>query len=189
MKVVSVLTTESKGGAECAAVDMLDALAARGHETVLITNHPELVAGRAVEARTIELGPKLSRSSYRSLVVRSPLLARRLRKHLSREWPYDVLLMHYKKEQLLAPSLPRRLRPVLAWAEWGPVPKELHTGLPRWAYAAASRQVDVVMTVSEGTRDSVCEVGVRAERVHVVHNALQVERSRFSAAGRELVRA
>lgn len=188
MKIVSVLTTESYGGAEFGAVDMLDALAQRGHETVLITDHPELVAGRSVEARKIDLGPKLSRGSYRSLMLRWPLFLDRLRRHLARELPYDVLLLHFKKEQLLAWRLPRRLRPLIAWAEWGRVPKELHTGLPRWAYTTAARQVSAVMTVSESTSDSVCEVGVPRERVHYVPYALQVDRARFSDAGRARVR-
>src|ERR1700730_3763987 len=102
MKVVSVMTSDARGGGEYAAVDMLDALAARGHETVLITNQPGLVKGRGVDVRRIDLGPKLSRSSYRALLWRWPLLARELRHALQREWPYDVLLVHYKKEQLLA---------------------------------------------------------------------------------------
>jgi glycosyltransferase involved in cell wall biosynthesis len=189
MKVVSVLTTEASGGAEFAAVDMLDALAQRGHETVLITNHPELATGRAVQAREIHLGPKLSRASYRSLMLRWPLYVGRLRHHLAREYPYDVLLLHFKKEQLMAGFLPRRLRPVIAWAEWGRVPQELHTGLPRWAYTTAARQVSAVMTVSESTSDSVCGVGVPRDRVHYVPNALQVDRARFSDAGRARVRA
>jgi glycosyltransferase involved in cell wall biosynthesis len=103
--------------------------------------------------------------------------------------PYDVLLVHYKKEQLLASALPARLRPVLAWAEWGPVPLELQSGLGRLAYRAAGRRVAVVMAVSPGTRDSVCAVGLPATIVHYVPNALRVDDRRFSAAGRARIRA
>ncbi len=63
MKIVSVMTSDAHGGAEYAAVDMLDALHERGHETVLLTNLPELVDGRGVRARRIDLGRKLSNSS------------------------------------------------------------------------------------------------------------------------------
>ncbi len=188
MKIVSVMTSEVHGGAEFAAVDMLDALSKRGHQTVLLTNQPDLVAGRAVQARPIELGPKLSRSSYRELALRWPQLALALRDALAREWPYDVLVVHYKKEQLLSALLPARLRAQLIWAEWGPVPGELSRGPGRVAYAAAARRAELVLAVSEGTRDSVRAAGAPWERVHVVPNALRVEDARFSSAGRERVR-
>jgi glycosyltransferase involved in cell wall biosynthesis len=188
MKVVSVMTSDVLGGAEFAAVDMLEALSARGHQTVMLTNQPELVADRHVETREIQLGPKLSRSSHRALLTTWPMLARRLRSELEREWPYDVLLLHFKKEQLLSVFLPRRLRALLVWAEWGPVPRELRSGLARRAYVAAARRADLVMAVSDGTRDSLCGVGVPAELIHVVPNALRVDDLRFSVAGRDRVR-
>jgi glycosyltransferase involved in cell wall biosynthesis len=189
MKIVSVMTSHAQGGGEHAAVDMLEALVHRGHEGVFMTNEPEFVGGRDVVGRRIALGPKLSRSTYRALTLRSPLLALRLRRALEAEAPYDALLVHYKKEQLLAASLPRRLRPLLAWAEWGPVPFELRSGPARLAYVAAARKADVVMAVSPGTRDSVCAVGVPPSLVHYVPNALDVDVRRFSGAGRERVRA
>ena len=188
MKIVSVMTSDAHGGAEFAAVDMLDALGDRGHDTVLLTNQPELVTGRNVRSRRIELGPKLSRSSYRRLSLSWPAFALRLRHALERERPYDVLIVHYKKEQLLAAILPERLRARLIWAEWGPVPRELRHGPGRLGYLAAARRAPVVLAVSAGTRDSICAVGVPADRVHLVPNALQVDESRFSAAGRVRVR-
>ena len=188
MKIVSVMTSDAVGGGEFAAVNMLDALAARGHQTVLLTNQPELAAGLDVRAREIQLGPKLSRSSRWSLLARAPLLARRMRSELEREWPYDVLVVHYKKEQLLAALLPQQLRALLAWAEWGPVPERLRSGLARRAYVAAARRANVVMAVSEGTRDSLCRIGVPGGQVHVVPNALRVDDLGFSVAGRNRVR-
>ncbi len=188
MKIVSVMTSAARGGAEYAAVDMLDALGGRGHDTVLLTNQPSLVDGRRVRAREIDLGPKLSRSSYRMLGLRWPQLALRLRSVLEREWPYDVLIVHYKKEQLLASLLPARLRAELAWAEWGPVPLEMRHGPGRLAYAAASRRAPLVLAVSEGTRDSICAAGVSGERVHVVRNAIDTDQYRFSEQGRARIR-
>jgi glycosyltransferase involved in cell wall biosynthesis len=188
MKVVSVMTSDAPGGGEFAAVNMLEALNGRGHRTILLTNRPEVAADRDVGLRTIDLGPKLSRASARALAPRWPALLSRLRRELEREWPYDLLIMHFKKEQLLSALLPRRLRAELVWAEWGPVPPQLSSGAGRWAYVAASRRADLVLAVSAGTRDSVWSVGVPRERVHVVPNALPVPESYFSSAGRNRVR-
>ena len=116
------MTTAARGGGEYAAVDLLDALGRRGHDVVMLSNVAEIADGTTVPVRPIDLGPKLWRRSAVSLTLRAPLVLRALRAALEREAPYDVLLVHYKKEQLLAPWLPRRLRPTLAWAEWGPEP-------------------------------------------------------------------
>jgi glycosyltransferase involved in cell wall biosynthesis len=188
MKIVSVMTSDTAGGGEFAAVNMLDALSRRGHETVLLTNHAEVADGRAVGVRTVELGPKLSGDSYRSLAPRARALLARLRQDLDRESPYDVLVVHFKKEQLLSAALPRRLRAKLMWAEWGPVPRQMRSGPGRWTYRAAARRAELILAVSDGTRDSVCAAGVPADRVHVVPNALPVPESYFSETGRARVR-
>ncbi|HET6870942.1 MAG TPA: glycosyltransferase family 4 protein [Solirubrobacteraceae bacterium] len=182
------MTSDTAGGGEFAAVNMLDALSRRGHETVLLTNHAGVADGRAVAVRAIELGPKLSGASYRSLAARSATLWARLRQHLDRESPYDVLVAHFKKEQLLSAALPRRLRAKLVWAEWGPVPRQMRSGRGRWAYRTAASRAELVLAVSPGTRESVCAVGVPANRVHVVPNALPVPESYFSETGRVRVR-
>ena len=110
MKIVSVMTTDSSGGAEFAAVEMLEALRQRGHETVMLTDMPRIGRDTGVEVRPIALGPKLSRRSWIGLALRWPLLVRRLRQALRAQAPYDVLMVHYKKEQLLALMLPGGLR-------------------------------------------------------------------------------
>jgi glycosyltransferase involved in cell wall biosynthesis len=168
------MTSRTEGGAEHAAVWLLDALAARGHDVRLLTSHPDLAAGRRVVARPLALGPKLSARSWPALTVASPLLVRRLAAALTREAPYDVLLLHFKKEQLLAPLLPRRLRARVAWAEWGPVPAPLRSGPPGRLYRRAARDVAAVLAVSEGTRRSLVESGVPAERIDVVPNVIDV---------------
>jgi glycosyltransferase involved in cell wall biosynthesis len=188
VKIVSVMTTDSSGGAEFAAVEMLEALRRRGHETVMLADAPTIARDTEVEVRPVALGPKLSRSSWIGLALRWPLLLRRLRRALRAEAPYDVLLVHYKKEQLLARMLPAALRRTLVWAEWGPVPFPLRRGLPRRAYLDAAGQASLVMAISEGTRSSVTEVGVEGSKVVVVPNVLRVEEIRFSEAGRARVR-
>ena len=149
---------------------------------------PELTCGRNVTAQAIDLGPKLSRASYRRLALHSPGLYLRLRAALARQSPYDALIVHYKKEQLLASLLPADLRRRLIWAEWGPVPAQLTHGPGAAVYAAAAARVQAVLAVSAGTRDSVCAAGVGADRVHVVPVALRPERCAFSPTGREQVR-
>jgi glycosyltransferase involved in cell wall biosynthesis len=187
MKIVSVMTTASLGGAEFAAGEMLAALHDRGHEVVQITNQPETVRD-PVLGRSISIGPKLARRSFVPLGLSSPLLLRRLRRALEREWPYDVLLLHYKKEQLLARFLAPRLRATLAWIEWGPVPFPLRRGPARRMYVRAARDAAVVMAISASTRRSVCAVGVPAEKVVVVPNAMRVEEVDYTAEGRRRVR-
>jgi glycosyltransferase involved in cell wall biosynthesis len=189
MRFVSVMTSESAGGGEFAAVNMLEALIKQGHSAVLLTNQPEIATGRDVDVRPIDLGPKLSRSSYGHLAPRWPRLLHTLRQALEREAPYDVLVLHFKKEQLLGSLLPKRLRRRLIWAEWGPVPRQMSRGPGRWAYVAAARRAEAIFAVSPGTRDSLQSVGISGHRVHVVPNALPVENTQFSAEGRARIRS
>jgi glycosyltransferase involved in cell wall biosynthesis len=188
VKIVSVMTTSSLGGAEFAAVELLDSLVERGHAATMLTDEPAIVRDSGVAARSIELGPKLSRSSWLQLAVRWPTLRRRLRRALEAEWPYDVLLVHYKKEQLLAAALPARLRRAVVWAEWGPVPYELRGGLPRRMFVRAARRASLVMAISAGTRSSLADVGVPPERIHVVPNAMRTDEIGFDPGGRRRVR-
>ena len=188
MKVVSVMTGAARGGAEFAAVELLDALAGRGHETAMLSDWPGIGRDTRVEVRPLQLGPKLSVRSWPSLVARWPQLRHRLRAGLEAEMPYDLLLLHYKKEQLLAPGLPARLRPRVAWAEWGPVPRQLGRAPGRWLYAGASRQVSAVFAISEGTRRSVIDAGVEPSKVAVLPNALRIARLGFDEEGRRRTR-
>jgi glycosyltransferase involved in cell wall biosynthesis len=188
MKIVSVMTTDSSGGAEFAAMEMLEALRQRGNETVMLTDMPTMGRDTQVEVRPIAIGPKLSTRSWIGLMVRWPLLLRRLSRALEAEAPYDVLVVHYKKEQLLARMLPQALRRTVVWEEWGPVPFPLRRGLPRRAYLAASRRAALILAISEGTRRSVAEVGVEDTKIVVVPNVLRTEEIRFSEEGRARVR-
>ncbi len=189
MKIVSVMTTDSSGGAEFAAVEMLEALRQRGHETVLLTDMIGIGRDTQVQIDPIDIGPKLSRRSWVGLAARWPLLLWRLRRALRAQAPYDVLLVHYKKEQLLVRMLPRGLRRTVVWAEWGPVPYPLRKGLPRRAYLAAAAEAQLVMTISEGTRRSVGAVGVDPGRLIVVPNVLRTEEIAYTEQGRARVRA
>jgi glycosyltransferase involved in cell wall biosynthesis len=189
LRIVSVMTTDSSGGAEFAAVEMLDALRQRGHETVMLSDMPGIGRDTEVTVAGIDTGPKLSTRTWARLARRWPFLLRRFAHALEEQMPYDVLLVHYKKEQLMAGMLPRRLRATIVWAEWGPVPIPLRSGLPQLAYAMAARRASLAMAVSEGTRRSV--VGVLpalASRLVVVPNVLRTEEIRYTEQGRARVR-
>jgi glycosyltransferase involved in cell wall biosynthesis len=189
VKIVSVMTGAAPGGAEFAAVELLDALVERGNEAVMLSDSPEIGRDTAVGVRHLELGPKLSGATWPSLLLRSPALRARLRRALEAELPYDVLLLHYKKEQLLALGLPAELRPRVVWAEWGPVPRQMRHWAGRWAYARASRGVAAVAAVSPGTAESVVEAGVDPAKVSFLPNAMRTREIRFSEEGRRRVRA
>jgi glycosyltransferase involved in cell wall biosynthesis len=188
MKIVSIMTTDASGGAEFAAVEMLEALRQRGDETVLLSDMSGIGRDTDVRVEPIDIGPKLSTRTWVSLAASWPSLIRRVSRALSAEAPYDVLLVHYKKEQLLVPMLPKRLRSTVVWAEWGPVPYPLRKGLPQRAYLAAARRTALVLAISEGTRRSVIEVGVDPAKVIVVPNVLRTEEISYTEQGRARVR-
>jgi glycosyltransferase involved in cell wall biosynthesis len=189
MKIISVMTTDSSGGAEFAALEMLEALRGRGHETVMLSDMHGIGRDTGVKVVPVSLGPKLSTGSWVSLAARWPLLVGRLRAALRAQAPYDVLMVHYKKEQLLVPFLPAGLRRTVVWSEWGPVPFPMRKGLPLRAYLGAGERAALVMAVSEGTRRSVTEVGVPPGKVIVVPNVLRTDDIRYTEAGRARVRA
>jgi glycosyltransferase involved in cell wall biosynthesis len=189
MKIVSVMTTDSSGGAEFAAIEMLEALRQRGHDTVMLTDMPGMARDTDVQVSPISLGPKLSTTSWVALALRWPRLLGRLRGALREQEPYDVLLVHYKKEQLLAGMLPQALRRTVVWEEWGPVPFPLRRGLPRKAYLRAAKRAKLVLAISAGTKSSVAEVGVPPEKIVVVPNVMRSDEVAFSAEGRARVRA
>ncbi|MFL5581255.1 MAG: glycosyltransferase family 4 protein, partial [Gemmatimonadaceae bacterium] len=147
------MTSASNGGAEIQTRRLLEALADRGHEAVLLTNG-SIVGGSALTVDRIDLGPKLSRASWRSVLLRWGRHVRSLRSALERHAPYDVLLVTFKKEQLLVPWLPRRLRLAVVWLEHGPVPRQLGRGIQRQLFRHAARGARAVLAVSNGTRDS-----------------------------------
>ncbi len=189
MKIVSVMTGAGLGGAEFAAIELLDALIGRGHEAVMLSDRAEIVRDTRVKFAPLDLGEKLSTRNYLTELARLPTSRRRLRAALEAQAPYDVLLLHYKKDELLAATLPRRLRARLTWAEWGPIPRQMRSGPGNWAFRRAAAQVRTVMAISAGTRDSLIEAGVAAAKVAVVPNALRVDELEFSPAGRERNRA
>ena len=188
-RIVSIQTTHERGGAEYANVDLMAALRARGHDVVLATDLPAMAQEAGIRVRPVALGPKLGRTTVRSLVRSTPRILFRLARALHAERPVAVTLLHFKKEQLLCALLPRRLTGRIVWAEWGPVPEQMRDGVPGLLYRLASRRAARILAVSEGTRESIIAVGVAPERVEVVANLMDAERLSFDAAARERLRA
>ncbi len=187
-RIVSIQTTDERGGAEYANIDLLHALHERGHDVVLLTDMPDLAAGTGVPVRAIDIGPKLARRSAALVALQAPRTLLRLMRALSAERPVGGVLLHFKKEQLLCSLLPRVLTGEIVWAEWGPVPYPLRKGVGRRCYALAARRASRILAVSEGTRRTILATGVPAAKVKVVPNLVDAESVRFDPAGRERLR-
>lgn len=189
--IVSVMTTQSHGGAEYANVDLLDALAGRGWRATLLTNMPDLADGTRVQAHPIDLGPKLSRRDAWRVALGFPRWTRRLQHALQAEHaraPIDVTLLHFKKEQLMTPLLQSAVPGRLVWAEWGPLPLPMRRAPVRQLYASAARHADHVLAVSDDTAASIIEAGVPADSVSVLPPVVSADVT-FDAEARARMRA
>lgn len=188
LRIISIQTTGERGGAEYANVDLLDALVARGHDVVLLTNLTDLVAGTDVLARELDLGPKLAGRSAVKVVLQAPRTILRLVCALRSERPVAVLLLHFKKEQLLCSLLPRRLTGRMVWVEWGPLPPSMRRGPARLLYALAARRAHRIIAVSRGTADTVVDAGAPREKLIVMPDLVNLHRVEFDPTGREEMR-
>lgn len=191
LHVVSVQTSGEQGGGEYANVEMLSGLQAHGFEVTLLSNQPALVEGTTVPIIQIELGPKIRRTTLRRVALGFPAWLWRLRSELkrqARDSPIDVLLLHFKKEQLMSALLPRRLTGAVVWAEWGRLPEPIAHGPARFLYLAAARRAKLIVAVSESTRGSLIDAGVPAEKVVVIHNIVDGREVFFDAAARSRYR-
>jgi glycosyltransferase involved in cell wall biosynthesis len=189
MRVASVMTSDERGGAEYANVDLLGALATRGARSVLITNQPDVTQGVRVRVHVIDLGAKLSRRTVRRVTLATPRNLIRLARALFAEGPLDATLVHFKKEQLLSALLPRRLTGRLVWAEWGPLPSEFRSGPARLAYVAAARRAARILAVGESTARTLIDAGVPIERVEVVPGLADIQMIERDLAARAAQRA
>ena len=192
IRVVSVQTSSEQGGAEYANVELLSALQARGIDVLLLTDQPQLAAGTAVPTWTIALGPKLGRATVAHVALGFLPWLGRLRRALaataSADGPIDILLAHFKKEQLMTALLPRGLARRVVWAEWGRLPGPLTRGLGRRAYLLAARRAHLIVAVSESTRRSLLAIGVPPAKVRVIHNIVDGAEVLFDPQARERYR-
>jgi len=68
LKIVTVMTGAAPGGAEFAAVELLDALIGRGHEAVMLSDSPEIGRETRVEVHPLELGHDRARVALLGVV-------------------------------------------------------------------------------------------------------------------------
>ncbi len=190
LRLVSVQTSGERGGAEYANVELLSSLRAHGADVRMLSDQPALAAGTEVAVTEIDLGPKIKRSTLRQVALGFPRWLWRLRQALQREARQrriDVTLLHFKKEQLMS-ALPRRLTGAVVWAEWGPLPRPLTHGPARLLYLAGARRAQLVVAVSQSTRESLLDVGVPSEKVVVINNIVDADEIAFDATARESYR-
>ncbi len=192
LHVLSVQTSSERGGAEYANVELLDALRAEGMQVRLLTDQPALASGTDVPVTAIRLGPKLGRRTAARVALGFPLwlwrLRRALRRAVAEDGPIDILLLHFKKEQLMSALLPRSLTGSVVWAEWGRLPAPMASGPGRRAYLAAARRARSIVGVSESTRGSLLQAGVPVEKVDVIQYMLDGRELAFDAEARERYR-
>jgi glycosyltransferase involved in cell wall biosynthesis len=193
LHLVAVLTTPEKGGAEYACVDLLSGMAERGHAVRLLTDLPELARSSPVSVAEIHIGPKLARRTVgrvvRGFVPWMIRLAGALRRERRRTGPVDVLLLNFKKEQLMGALLPTALTGAVVWAEWGPLPAEFSAGLPNRLYRLAAHRAEAILAVSESTRRSLVDAGLPAAKIQVVPNRVDTTTVAFDAVERGRLRA
>jgi glycosyltransferase involved in cell wall biosynthesis len=187
-QIISIQTTSERGGAEYANVDLMNALAGRGHKVLLLTDSPELAAGTSVPVRELEIGPKLGRASALEVALEAPRTLLRLARALRGERPVAAVLVHFKKEQLLCSLLPHRLTGQVVWVEWGPVPAPLRRGPARLLYSLAARRAQAVLAVSEGTAETVIGTGVPPEKVVVMPDLVNLHSVQFDSEARTRTR-
>ncbi len=191
LHVVSVQTSEERGGGEFANVEVLSGLQSHGIDVKLLTNQPALVEGTDVPITEIDLGPKLSRTTIGRVALGAPRWFLRLRRALeveAKDNPIDILLLHFKKEQLMSSLLSGRLAKRVVWAEWGRLPDPMTRGVPRLLYTAAARRAELIAAVSDSTRRSLIAAGIPAQKVVVIHNIVDGREITFDPAARQRYR-
>jgi glycosyltransferase involved in cell wall biosynthesis len=155
----------------------------------MLTNRPRLGNDTGVPVTSIDLGPKLSGRTAATVVLGAPVTLARLWSALSRQRPFDVAVLHYKKEQMLTALLPPRATGPMVWVEWGPLPRQVRSGPGGLVYRLAARRARRIVAVTEATRASLIEAGIPATKVVVVPNFVDTESLRFDPVARDRVRA
>jgi glycosyltransferase involved in cell wall biosynthesis len=173
--IVSV--SDVAGGAEAHTVALASGLASRGHDVVLYGRCPGWdEAGLA--RQSVQLGPKWSRKTLVSGVLRIPVERRRALAVPQR----SVFYMQFKREQLALTKPVSRRGPVV-WTEHGRWMQGSMGRLLLHGYATASQNVAKVVCVSAAVAEDIRQV-VDPEKVVVVPNA--VDTDRFSAPSAEV---
>jgi glycosyltransferase involved in cell wall biosynthesis len=165
------------GGAEKYMIELAGGLAARGHGVFALCSHDLQCYFEAVgvTAESIDIGPKLAKRNAVQLLALPWMVAvlrRRIRKLLGKR-PFDVIHVHFKKEQILAGILGRQLNIPVVWTEHAPLHSLiLDHWLPLKIYNWAASGVKTVITVGDTVRDSLIAAGLPPEKIVRIYNGI-----------------
>lgn len=185
MRVLHVVATGTRRGAEVFAADLTRALAGLGiAQRVAI-----LRAGRGPEVEYH--APVTTLGNGRVPSIGWPLHPRLLivLRRLLRSWPPDVLLAHGSEPFRYSVALTLGQRPArTVYRRIGPAHPRALTGVRRRAYQAMMTRASSVVAIAESLRRETVDVfGVPPGRVRLIPNAVDLDRLR-PAKGRDETR-
>ena len=175
MKILHVDPEVAFGGGERQVLGLLRHLARRGYENVLVT---------PPDARLAALAPAADARQV-ALRVRNDadlLAALRLRRIVAAQRP-DLVHFHTARALAMSPWLGRQARHAVVTRR---MDYPLRPG--PWTSLLYNRSVAAVVAISEDVRRRLLDAGVRAERITVVHSAVEPPAGPL-ASGRAAARA
>jgi glycosyltransferase involved in cell wall biosynthesis len=175
LKILHVDPETSFGGGERQVAGLIRRLAERGHESILAAPATSRLAA-IVPASDALLRPLAIRSDV-DLVA-----ALRLRRLVAVERPH-VIHFHTSRAHAMSPWLPGNPARAIATRR---MDYPLHAGL--WTNLLYNRSVTAVVAISEEVRRRLLAAGVRAERIHVIHSAVEPPAGLPGAVGRAAAR-
>jgi glycosyltransferase involved in cell wall biosynthesis len=182
MKVLHVVATGSRRGAEIFAADLVGALSEEGVEqrVAILRNGEEPAVG--FDAPAHPMSTRMSVPGLRVSIAGVTGIRR-----LVREWHPDLIQTHggeaTKHAVLAGVSAP------VVYRRIGEAPRWLSSGPRRAAYGILMRRAARVVTVSENTREEAIRLfGLRPERVRTIPNAIDVRRVEPGQEGRRIRR-
>jgi glycosyltransferase involved in cell wall biosynthesis len=167
-----VSASDVAGGAEAHAVALAQGLRDRGHDVVLHGRCPGWEQ-QGLLREDLDLGPKWSRKTLLTGVLRAPLERHRVRSVARR----SVYYLQFKREQIALTEPLSRKAPVV-WVEHG---RWLDGAMGRvllGAYGRAARHVARVVCISEAVADDLRRA-VDPSKLVVIPNAIDTARFRM----------
>lgn len=165
LSIAIVSVSDVAGGAEAHTVALGHGLRERGHEVALYGQCPGWEE-RGLPRRAIRLGPKWSRATLASGVLRMPVERRR-----ARDVPRSSLFYAQFKREQIALTRPLSRKGPVVWTEHGRWLGGPAGRLLLRAYGRAARHVSKIICVSEAVAADVARV-VDPARIVVVPNAV-----------------
>ena len=166
-RIIWILNTDTVGGAEKFVIESIGffpqekgklTIAAKPHLLSLI---PDNVP---VEKRIFDIGPKLGRKTILDLIIGWRFYQKRIKRLL--EEGFDIVILQYKKEQLLA-SLPAfSLGVPVIWVEHAPPPAAfVKNPFAMMLYRKAASRAKRVITFSDRSRRRFIALGLSRGKI------------------------